>query len=222
MDMDYELTYNEQLPDNKVERENDKEIATILLQYLSSPQYSSEDKVDLLLELLNRKAYEKDDFRNYSLAILKNTINKSTNELPDNNNSTNYGSANLFGIFREDNSFLIARESSQPTNNRYRTMYKLYDVVSDSIIYKYEFYNKYETLNQLPWRNGSGIEINGINAYIVPITLVIPSKHFEKDGIRFDILKLVNDTINEYLAENPFFVEEVFIKPKRKKLSQSE
>lgn len=76
-------------------------------------------------------------------------------------------------------------------------------------------------MNQLPWRNGSGIEINGINAYIVPITLVIPSKHFKRDGIRFDILKLVNDAINEYLASNPLFVKEVFVKPKKRQLSQS-
>lgn len=103
--MDYELSYNDQSLDKPTERDNDKEIATILLQYLSSPQYSSEDKVDLLTELLYRKNYEKDDYKNYSLAILKSTINKSTNELPDNTDSANYASANLFGIFREDNSF---------------------------------------------------------------------------------------------------------------------
>ena len=77
MDVSYEISYNDnQEEEQELEFQNQsRQIANALLQYLSSPNYSSEEKIDILLELLYRKNYDREDYQNYSLATLKNSIN---------------------------------------------------------------------------------------------------------------------------------------------------
>ena len=160
MDTNYELAYNEnQEEDEEIVFENKRrQIANTLSQYLSSPIYEIEEKIDILLELLYQKNYDRKDYQNYyQYWIWSNRRRQKNSRL-----------WNMFAIFREDNSFIIAKE---------------------------------ESITNLPWRNGSIIKINDINSYIVPISLVIPAKHFleycseiEKKNRTFKVTK--NDELN--------------------------
>ena len=146
MDTNYELTYNEnQEEDEEIIFENrHRQIANTLLQYLSSPNYEPEEKIDILLELLYRKNYDKEDFQNYSLSTLTNSISIKFEETEA--VKTTQDCVNLFAIFREDNSFIIAKEESYQTNKRNTYMYSLYDAITNSLLYRY-LYNKKEESN---------------------------------------------------------------------------
>jgi len=220
MDGNYELTYNEnQEEDEELVFENRRrQIANTLLQYLSSPNYEPEEKIDILLELLYRKNYDREDFQNYSLATLKNSINIEFEETESVKRTQ--GCENMFAIFREDNSFIIAKEEYYQTNKRNKYMYSLYDAITNSLLYRYLYNQKEEPITNLPWRNGSIIKINGIKSYVVPISLVIPAKYFVNTGIEIIKLRAISDCINQYLSENPLFVEKVFIKTKKRELRQ--
>ena len=217
MDVSYEITYNDNQEELQLEfQDKSRQIANVLLQYLSSPNYSNEEKIDILLELLYRKNYDKEDYQNYSLATLKNSINIEFEETEAVKRTQ--GCENMFAIFREDNSFIIAKEEYYQTNKRNKYMYSLYDAITNSLLYRYLYNKKEESINNLPWRNGSIIKINGINSYVVPISLVIPAKYFVNTGIEIIKLRAISDCINQYLSENPLFVEEVFVKTKKRNL----
>lgn len=217
MDVSYEISYNDNQEEQQLEfQDKSRQIANVLLQYLSSPNYSNEEKIDILLELLYRKNYDKEDYQNYSLATLKNSINIEFEETEAVKRTQ--GCENMFAIFREDNSFIIAKEEYYQTNKRNKYMYSLYDAITNSLLYRYLYNKKEESINNLPWRNGSIIKINGINSYVVPISLVIPAKYFVNTGIEIIKLRAISDCINQYLSENPLFVEEVFVKTKKRNL----
>lgn len=221
MDENYELTYNEnQEEDEELVFENRRrQIANTLLQYLSSPNYEPEEKIDILLELLYRKNYDKEDYQNYSLATLKNSINIEFEETQTLNRTQSC--SDMFAIFREDNSFIIATEKYNSTNRRHKYIFELYDSITDSLLYRYLYNKKEESINNLPWRNGSTIKINGIKSYVVPVSLVIPAKYFVYTGIEMIKLRAISDCINQYLSENPLFVEKVFVKTKKRELRQN-
>lgn len=217
MDVSYEISYNDNQEEQQLEfQDKSRQIANTLLQYLSSPNYKPEEKIDILLELLYRKNYDKEDYQNYSLATLKNSINIEFEETEAVKRTQDC--ENMFAIFREDNSFIIAKEEYYQTNKRNKYMYSLYDAVTNSLLYRYLYNKKEESINNLPWRNGSIIKINGINSYVVPISLVIPAKYFVNTGIEIIKLRAISDCINQYLSENPLFVEEVFVKTKKRNL----
>ena len=214
----YDTDLIEDTEEEILELNHNKKIANMLLQYLESPNYSSEEKVEIILELLYRKKYDKEDYQNYSLATLKNSINIEFEE--KDTVPRTQSCADMFAIFREDNSFIIAYERWQHIK-RYKYKYLLYDATTDSLLYTYTYNKKEETTNDLPWRNGSIIKINGIRSYIVPISLVIPAKYFISSRIEPLKLNAINDCINKYLSENPLFVEKVFVKSKKKQLRQN-
>lgn len=218
MDANYKLTYNEnQEEDEELVFENKRrQIANTLLQYLSSPNYKIEEKMDILLELLYLKNYDREDYQNYSLATLKNSINIEFEETDAVKRTQDC--ENLFAIFREDNSFIIAKEESYQTNKRNKYMYSLYNAITNSLLYRYLYNKKEESITNLPWRNESIIKINDINSYVVPISLVIPAKYFLEycSGIEKRKLYAISDCINKYLSENPLFIEKVFVKIKKR------
>lgn len=192
---------------------NNKEIANTLLEYLSSSENSTEEKVDLILELLNRANYQYDNLRKYSLSSLKNSMKELEINASDNRSSKD----DMYAIFGENNTFLIAKELSYATNSKGNILkYFLYDALSNTKISEYYFYEKYSSLNSIPWRSENGITINGIQSYVVPITTIIPAKYITQNGINFKVLQTISDTVNEYLANNPLFIKEVFIKQRKK------
>lgn len=194
----------------------EKEIAKTLLEYLSSPVNSTEEKVDLILELLNRTNYQCDNLRKYSLAALRNAMKDLEIKESDNKNDNRYSSYNMLAIFGENNTFLIAKESSYSINVKGNIhKYTLSDALSNSRISECDFYKGYSSLSNIPWRNES-VLINGVQSYIVPITNIIPAKYISQNGINFNVLQTISDTVNEYLANNPLFIKEVFVKQRKK------
>ena len=140
MDICYETEWNEQKEEEKKDLEHKNKIANTLLEYLSSPNYNSEDKIEIILELLYRKNYDKEDFQNYSLATLKNSINIEFEKKDIVTRTTS--TADMFAIFREDNSFIIAYERyHQIKRNKYK--YYLCDATTESLLYTY-IYNAKE------------------------------------------------------------------------------
>ena len=101
MDVSYEISYNDNQEEQQLEfQDKSRQIANTLLQYLSSPNYKPEEKIDILLELLYRKNYDKEDYQNYSLATLKNSINIEFEETEAVKRTQDC--ENMFAIFRHE------------------------------------------------------------------------------------------------------------------------
>ena len=193
---------------------NDREIANTLLEYLSSNENSVEEKVDFILELLNRANYQCDNIRKYSLALLRNSMMKLDIKKSDCDGENNYSINNMYALFGENNTFFIARESSYSTNARGNARkYTLFDVLSRSCVMECDYYQNYSSFTSIPWKNGS-IQVNNIQYYVIPIANIIPAKYITPDGINFNTLQVISDTVSEYLAYNPLFIKEVFMKKK--------
>ena len=120
---------------------------------------------------------------------------------------------NLYGIFLNNNTFVIAKENSKKLE--YCTTYTLENFFTERLI-AYEVNDHMSELS-VSWKNKAIFIANlDLQAIAFPIETFL-AKHIEKGVTTKRNINVLFNTTNKYIKENPNFVDSIFIETIRKR-----
>lgn len=119
---------------------------------------------------------------------------------------------NLYGIFLNDNRFVVAKEISKKLE--YCTTYTLENFFTERLIAYEVVENK---SGHVSWKNNEIFVANlDLKAIAFPIGTFL-AKHIEKGVTTKRNISILLDTMNEYIKEHPAFVDSLFVENIRKR-----
>lgn len=120
---------------------------------------------------------------------------------------------NLYGLFINDNTFMIAKGNT--TKHQYCTSYIIENFITSRLISYGVIEHSKGT--KAPWENEfMNIKNSDLTAFVIPVKELL-NKHI-KNGVttKKNIVALF-DTVNEYIKENPNFIDSLFTENVRKR-----
>ena len=206
------------MTNNGITMENN-ELARKLIEVLMYDNMSTDDKVKLLASILDYKENVTKDYTISDIRILlqeKLSIESKIAPKPvvkiDSNGKeiTKEKINHIYGIFYEDNTFVIAI-SKEKTELNYVGIYNPY-IITTSHLKDYFANIPLTVAEKKPTcknRSNKITTIEGKTAYSIPLAdLVRFTETVEPDNyISLIYLKAIEETINEYLRANPLFTQ---------------
>ena len=123
---------------------------------------------------------------------------------------------NLYGLFLSNNTFIIAKQIT--IGDEYYTTYKLENFFTKGFI-DYAIVDHIEE-SYLPWEDMGLFSVaKGLQAVAFPVETFLV-KYIEKGVTTKRNMTVLFNVINQYIKENPMFINEMFAKRGEKNISK--
>ena len=169
-----------------------------ILFLLESPNLSREEKLDYLTTILNELTPQKEEKQHYSLRDLRTYIEKNATEQESKTPARNATTLGDIYIIFHNNDIFVAK-----LIEAYNTKHRLANHFTYTYLTGAQNDSRYWQVNR---------EINfgyGDIACCIPLIELLPlGKYNQHDNVSNDFIKNIYETIEQYLQENPLFIEQ--------------